>query len=463
MRVVIDLLYLLAVILGSPWLLYKMVRTGKYRKGLRGRLGGVKRREGDKRCLWVHGVSVGEVLAARTLVEGFTHRHPDWDVVISTTTSTGQEVAKRHYPGQQVVYYPVDFGFAVERAMKAVRPDAIVLVEADLWPNFLGEAARRRTPVMVVNNRIGARSFRQQMMLRYLGRLFLYDRLTQVTAQTEVHARRLRELGAGAGRVTVTGSVKYDAAPTRVGGSEELARELGIREGERVIVAGSTFAPEEKILLGIYGRLRERFRGLRLVVVPRRPERFDEVARMITEAGFKVTRRSECVKETEETLTAKAQSAQRTARPGVNSNNSQEEAKGNRKGAKLEGDVVILGDTMGELTRFYGLAEVVFVGKSLVAGGGQNILEPAGLGKAVVFGPSMYNFEEPAQRLLGRGAAVQVRDAKELEKELGGLLASPQRAREMGLAGREAIDAGRGATERNLDMIDKVLAERRLL
>ncbi len=430
MSILFDIGYLFVVILGSPWFLYKMLRTGKYRKGLAARLGRVTPREGDRRCLWVDGVSVGEVLAARTLVEAFSQRHPDWDVVISTTTSTGQEVAKKHYPGRQVFYYPMDFGFAVKRTMRAIRPDAVVLVEADLWPNFLGRAKRSGVPVVVVNNRITTRAWRQQMMVRYLSRVFLYERIAHIGVQTEQHAERLRAMGVREEQMTVTGSVKYDTAPKGAPDVEGLAKTLGIQKGQPVLVAGSTFAPEEKIILGIYGRLRARFPQLRLVLVPRHPQRFDEVAGLILESGLGLIRRSD-----------RGKSGERIEGPGS----------------------VILGDTMGELTRMYGLADEVFVGKTLFEGGGQNIIDPAALGKAVVFGPSIFNFEEAAGRLLDAGGAVQVKDAEELERVLGDLIEHPEEARRMGEAARKAVDAGRGATARCGEVRDKVLAEKGLL
>lgn len=430
MSPIIDLIYLLAVVLGVPWLVFKTITTGKYRRGLIQRLGFLKPRESSARCLWVHGVSVGEVLAARTIISEFARRHPDWNIVVSTTTSTGQDVARKAYPDHRVIYYPVDFGIAVARAFAAVRPSCIVLLEADLWPNFISAARRRRVPIVVANNRITARSFRGQMRFRYLSQRFLYDGIAHVTAQTEPHARRLLALGVPTERVTVVGSLKYDVAPTETDDSRKLADELGLDESHIVLVAGSTSEPEEEMLLGIYNRLRRKFENLRLVLVPRHKTRFEEVAQSIERAGFKLIRRSQ------------------PDRP--------------RRGP-IDADTVILGDTIGELTQFYGIAGLVFVGKTLIDGGGQNILEPAALGKAVLFGPSIFNFQEAADRLLGADAAVQVGDETELETALGELISNPTRASQLGAAARRVIDAGRGATARNIDIVDKVLAKSGLI
>lgn len=424
MRFVLDLAYVIGLLLGSPWLIYKMVTTGKYRAGLGERLGFIRPRTGSARCLWVHGVSVGEVLAARTFIEEFLHRHADWEVVVSSTTNTGVAVARKTYPQRRVFYYPLDFSLAVARALGRIRPDLVVLLEADLWPNFLSALRRRGVPVVMVNNRITAASFRRQKLFGFLARR-LYRPIVQITAQTERHARRLRKLGVPREKITVTGSLKYDSAPTRVEDPEGLSRELGLSPASRVLLAGSTFAPEEKVMLDIFSRLRPRFPDLRLVVVPRHKTRFEEVARLIRDAGFEVVRRSE------------------GPRPA---------------GTVHSGQAVVLGDTMGELTRFYGLAEVVFVGKSLVEGGGQNILEPAALARPVVFGPSIYNFQETADALLAQNGAVRVRDAAELERVLTELLADPEWARRVGESARRVIESGRGATRRNVDIVDKVLA-----
>lgn len=422
MSLVWDILYLFALVFGLPVLLYRMCTQRKYRSGILERLGALPRRAGSAECLWVHGVSVGEVLAARTLIEEFRKRRPDWDVVVSTTTDTGLERARTTYPDCLVIRYPLDFTIAIRSAFVRIRPSLIVLMELEMWPNFVRQAHRQGIPVVIVNGRLSERGFRLQKRFRFL-LARSYDRLARIAAQTPEYAGRFAGAGAPAQRITVTGSLKYDAVPRHVGDAEGLRRELGVAADEKLIVAGSTTIGEEEILLDVYSRLKVHFPKLRLAVVPRHPERFDAAEAIILRRGFACLRRSKVA------------------------------------GGKGDGSAVILGDTMGELVRFYAAASVVFVGKSLAyPGGGQNMMEPAALGKPVVFGPHTANFAETRDLLLASEAAVEVRDARSLQTALKGLLEDEKRSAEMGTRARAVIDAARGATERTLDILEEVLA-----
>jgi len=431
--IVWDFLYLCGLILGFPVLLYRMMTQRRYRSGIWERLGAVVRRPGDRSCLWVHGVSVGEVLGSLKLVEGFRERHPDWDVVISSTTSTGYETAKRTFPDGLVIYYPLDFTASILRSLSRIRPSLIILMELEVWPNFIRLAARRGIPVVIANGRLSERSYRMQRMFRFV-LAPVYARVARLAVQTEEYARRFRAVGAAPERITVTGSLKYDAVVRSVPGAEQLRRQLGIARDARLLVAGSTTDGEEEVLLQVYRKLRADFPGLRLAIVPRRPERFDAVGSLIQAHDFTCLRRS-------------------AAGKGVRSPTDK------APDPFSFDDAVILGDTMGELVGFYTLATVVFVGKSLVApGGGQNIMEPAALGKPVLFGPYMANFQETRDRLTARNAAIEVADAEALYLAVRRLLADGKASADLGERARSAIDDARGATHRTLDVIEELLA-----
>jgi 3-deoxy-D-manno-octulosonic-acid transferase len=365
---------------------------------------------------------VGEVLGSLTLVEGFRRRHPDWDVVMSSTTSTGYDTARRTFPDCLVIYYPLDFTASILRSLSRIRPSLIILMELEVWPNFIRLAARRGIPIVIANGRLSDRSYHTQRMFRVL-LAPLYARIARLAVQTEEYARRFRVVGAAPEQMTVTGSLKYDTVVRSVSGADLLRRELSIARDAQLIVAGSTTAGEEEILLHVYARLRTDFHELRLAIVPRRPERFDAVASLIQAHHFTCLRRSS------------TPTAERT-----------------------HDDAVILGDTMGELVRLYALATVVFVGKSLVPpGGGQNVMEPAALGKPVLFGPHMANFQETRDLLTAKNAAIEVADAEALYLAIRRLLADGKASAELGERARATIDGARGATHRTLDVIEQVL------
>ncbi len=419
-----DIAYAIFFLLWSPLLLYKMATTGKYRAGLSQRLGFVPRRTGDRPCLWVHGVSVGEVASARTLVKAFARRFPDWDVVVSTTTDTGQVTARRLYSDRLVFYYPLDLGGAIRRTFSRIRPDLVCLMELEMWPNFLRLAERRGVPVVLVNGVLSRWSFDLHRRFWVLLRR-TYGRLRTLAMQTDAYAERVRELGVPGEKVLVTGNMKYDTidtAPTEP--SAELAHELTLRQDDRVLVAGSTHAGEEATLLDAYTQLRERFSELRLMLVPRHPERFDEVATLVLERGFALHRRS-----------GKSVAGGGSEPP------------------------VILIDTLGELVTMYRFADVVFVGGTLVPVGGHNVMEPAGLEKMPVVGPYTEKTVEAVELLLAEDAAVQVADGEGLVPVLAGLLEHPERLARAGGRAREVVLENQGATERNLELLAEVVSE----
>ncbi len=421
MSALLDLAYLLALLLLSPWLGYKALTTGKYRRGMWRRfVGAAFERAGDAPCAWFHGVSVGEIHLLRPVIAAFRRRHPEWQCVVSTTTDTGFDEARKHFPGLPVFFWPLDFSWAVRRALRRVRPSLVVLAEGELWPNFLLAAEKAGVPVAVINARLSPRSFGRYRRLGGLSRRLL-AKVALFAAQTPEYATHLRLLGAPAERVHVTGSVKYDGTSADRGNpkTEALRRLLGVEAGDLVLIAGSTQQPEEEIALDLFRRLRGEFPRLRLILVPRQKDRFEEVAGLLKRSGEPFMRRSEL---------------------------------GTRQH-------ITLVDTIGELGALWGLADVAFVGGSLDGKrGGQNMIEPAAYGAAVLFGPHVWNFRDAAARLIACGAAEQVADAAALERAVRRLLADQGERARWGAAARHFVREQQGATERTLALLDGLLA-----
>lgn len=420
----LDVAYAGGFLAASPYFLYKMATTGKYRAGLSQRLGFVPRRTGAD-CIWLHGVSVGELLAARSIVAGLQKALPEVPLAVSTTTNTGYERALESYSGSHVFYYPLDFSWAVSRVFERIRPAIVVLMEMEVWPNFLSRACGRGVPVVVANGRITERGHRGYARFPRLARKML-SKVRLYLMQNELYAERLRSLGVPSGKVRVVGNVKFDTVSIDVDLSSRraLRREMGVGENEILIIGGSTHAGEEQALLASYSRLSRRDPRVRLLVVPRHRTRFEEVRRLIVSQGFEVFARSSLA-----------------------------------GGGTPAGGEVLLGDTMGELERLYEAADIAFVGGSLIPHGGQNILEPAARGKPVVFGPSMENFPSAGELLLTAGAAVRIGGADELSEALAGFLDGPKAAA-AGEAGRAAIIGSRGATARTVEAITSIMNEK---
>lgn len=415
--------YLVVLFLISPWLIYRALRTGRYRRGLRAKLFGL-RQTLPPGAVWFHGVSVGEVHLLRQVVAAFHRHYPDWPCVISATTDTGLDEASRCFPDLFVFPFPLDFSWAVRRSLRAVGPRLVVLAEAELWPNFLMTARRQGVPVVVINGRMSPRSLRRYQRLKPLSR-WLFGHLDALLMQTEHYARGVRILGVPPDRVHVTGTVKFDGVLTdrRNSRTHFLREMLHVRDDELIWVAGSTQAPEEEIVLDIWRNLRTYHPKLRLFLVPRQKDRFDEVAGLLERAGVEFARRSSC--------------------------------------ADL-GQPVVLMDTMGELGALWGLADVAFVGGSLDGRrGGQNMIEPAAFGAAVVFGPYVWNFADTAARLIDAQAACQVADAGQLETVVRLLLEDPAERRRLGDAARQFVLGQQGATEQTVTLLGQFLGVRR--
>jgi 3-deoxy-D-manno-octulosonic-acid transferase len=431
---VLDLVYLLALAVLSPWLVWRAATTGRYRRELGakllGRVGVPNPRQ--KPVAWFHAVSVGEVNLLGTLVPAFRKRHPDWAVVVSSTTDTGLAEARKRFADLAVVAFPFDFSWAVAGALDAVNPSLVVLAESELWPNFLRAAKRRGVPVIVANARMSPRSFRRLARFARLARRLLFAKVTRFAVQEEEYAERYRQLGVPDEKLVVTGSIKYDGAAGErdTPRTESLRRLLGASSpapdtrlpAPVILLAGSTHAPEESIVLAAFARLRGRFPHLRLILVPRHPDRFEEVARLVEQSGLPFARRSRVA------------------------------------GPLPEMPAVVLLDTVGELGAAWGLADVGFTGGSLDGHrGGQSMIEPAGYGVPCVFGPHVWNFRDAARRLVEVGGAVMVPDAAALEVELAKLVADAALRERVGGAARAFVRSQQGATDRTLDAIDSLL------
>jgi 3-deoxy-D-manno-octulosonic-acid transferase len=415
-----SLLLVVGFVLVLPVYLWRDQTDGRYRRSFAERMGRwpeALRASGRRSSLWVHAVSVGEVLAARPLVEALKRRLPAREVFLSTTTPTGRRVADASVRAADGIFFaPFDWARPVRAGLDRLDPALLVLVETEIWPNLIHEARRRGVKVAVVNGRLSARSHRGYARVRPLLRRVLRE-VDLFLMQGEAHAERVRDLGAPEGRVHVTGNLKFDLEAKAP--SPTLLALLG-REGP-LVVAGSTVEGEEAAVLAAFREVRARVPSAWLLLAPRHPERFDLVPPLVREAGLRCVRRS-------------------VLEPGMASAT----------------DVVLL-DTLGELATVYGLAEAVFVGGSLAAKGGHNILEPAVVGKPVIVGPHMENFREIAEVFRAEDALVEVADAGALARELGDLLTHPERRASLGARGRAAVERNRGAVARTVDALQGLL------
>ena len=426
-----SLLVVLAVLIGSPYFVYQAIRHRKYVGSVRQRLGLLPislNLDGDS-SIWIHAVSVGEVLSARPLVEALRQRYPALRLYVSTTTMAGQQVARQQLQGETdgVFYFPFDFAVIVRRVLNIVRPRLLLLVENEIWPHLLRECQRREVKTMIVNGRISGRSFPRYRLARPFFRRVLAG-IDRFCMQSEESARRIIDLGAEPGSVSVTGSLKFDAAAgpdPHLRARGRVLRFLRVAPDRVVVVAGSTMRGEELYVLRAFRRVKAVAPDALLILAPRHAERFAEAAQIAAEEGFATVRRTAL---------------------GID--------------AEPRADVVVL-DTIGELAQVYQLATVAFVGGSLVETGGHNILEPAVYGRTVVFGPHMSNFTEIASTFVANRAAVQVSSPRELEEQLVELVSNPVRRAALGAAARALVDANRGALDRTLQVVVRLLPQGR--
>ncbi len=425
MPYVCDLCYLALLVLASPWLAVAAIRKGKYREGFGQKLLGLAPlRTSQATCAWIHAVSMGEVSLIAPLVAELRRRHPDWEIAISTTTLTGYTLAKSRYAEHLVFYCPLDFSWAVRSAMARVRPSLLILAELELWPNLIAAARARGARVAVVNGRLSDRSFRGYRWFRPLVRRLL-GQLDLVAAQNPLYADRFLEIGAPRGTVFVTGSLKFDGAQTdRANPSTVRLRKLaGFRDTDVVFLAGSTQQPEEQLALDAFRTLEPRHPDLRLVLVPRHPDRFAEVAALLAASGVRWQKRSQLDESP----------ADPTAR-------------------------VLLVDRVGELGAWWGTAAIAYVGGSMGKRNGQNMIEPSAYGAAVSFGPCTRNFRDVVEALLAADAAIVVNDGSQLTAFVARCLDVPHWSAELGEHARRVVASQLGATARTADLLDALVS-----
>jgi len=420
MYVFYSLLLAGAALLSLPWWIIQMLRLGKYRSGLPERLGFVAARLNDAQAgsIWVHAVSVGEVLAVSQLISELQRQYPDKQIFVSTTTATGQKLARQRFGENRVFFMPLDFGFAVRRYLNVLKPQLIVIAETEFWPNLLHLARKRQTSVAIVNARISDRSFpRYKRFKWFFGRVL--SEVDLFLAQTSEDAQRLREIGAPTERVRVSGNLKFDVRP-----NAQPALIAGLRaaigKDAPVIVCGSTAEGEEEPLLAAFKAVHQQFPAAVMVLAPRHPERFEKVAGLISAADFALQRR---------TLWQPPQ----PIRSGI-----------------------FLLDSVGELAAIYELADIAFVGGSLVPTGGHNILEPAQYGAAILVGPHTFNFREIVS-IFEFGGAVKTVTAEALPAQFIALLEHPEERQRMGRMAKELFAKHAGATRRTLDALAPLL------
>jgi 3-deoxy-D-manno-octulosonic-acid transferase len=426
-RVLYNIFFTIFFVISAPYYFMRMWRRGNWTKGFGQRFGAydarLKQAITNRQVLWMHAVSVGEVNICTQLIRALEPRVPNLKIVVTTTTTTGMGELQRTLPTHiSKIYFPIDRRSYIARALTTIRPKAVVLVEAEIWPNFLWRMNDLGIPLFLVNARLSERSFRGYKRWGFIFRK-LFASFTGVGTQNEADAARLRALGCRPEAIHVVGSLKFDAAKLdekRVLDVPRMLEQIGLPKDALLLVCGSTHSGEEALIAEQFLRLRNRFPGLFLIIVPRHFERGKEVGRELQERGVKFMFRSEITSSTQ-------------LQPG-----------------EVE---CLLVNTTGELKYFYEHATVIFVGKSLKGQGGQNPIEPGALGKPMVFGPHMENFADVARNFVAQCGAVQVNDAAGLEMALSELLADGARREELGRNARKVVRENLGAIDRTVDMI----------
>lgn len=421
--IALNVAYAATLVLALPWLLYARLAKKKYREGYGAKfLGRLRRREGDRPCVWLHAVSVGEVNLLAGLIERLRRERPDCDVYVTVGTATGLEVAKKKYATCFVDYAPLDFSWAVREAFDCIRPDALLLAELELWPNLILEADRRGKRLVLFNARLSEKSFRGYRRIRPLVASLL-PRFDRILVQNDTYAERLLALGAPAERTIVTGSLKFDNARPEKHARQiaEFRRLFAATEGMPVFVAGSTQEPEEALALEAFRTLADSHPQLRLILAPRHPERADAVAAMLERQPYRWARRS-AVKE-----------------------------------PVAGGTRIMLIDGVGELAAWWGLATVAFVGGSMGTRGGQNMLEPASYGAAVCFGPKTRNFRDVVEILLTADAAQVVEDGAAMTCFVQRALEDANFRKALGQLAAETVRRHQGALDRTWEIVEAML------
>ncbi len=431
-RLLYSLIYVFSLISATPWLLYLVLGKKRLRCGWRARFGklpeNLQWEPGDPQCIWFHAASVGEVLAAGPVVRKLSEEIPELRIVMSTMTCTGSRVAKEKIPELAAVFQiPLDVPVFIRRVIDRINPICLVIIETEIWPNLIFSVSERKIPIHLINGRISSRSFPRYRLFKFFFRA-VFRHITGFAMQTQQDAERIIHCGAHPDQVTVTGNVKYDIAQDSLdtNNAEAVVRAMKWRPEDRIIVAGSTHSGEESILCEMMKTLLKTDSGVRLVLAPRHLNRVDEVVGIVKNSGLSFALRSR---------TAAIQDADSVS-------------------------VILILDTIGELAAFYHVADIAFVGGSLVNIGGHNVLEPAGAGKPVIFGPHIQNFKDAAKQLLENNAAKQVKDRFQLIETVQTFLENPELCADYGDRALDVVLGNRGAVERNIRRIESTLFER---
>ena len=419
MYILYNIILILLTVLLSPVILFKLITVPKYRGGISQKLGRVRKKvkrviQGT-RPIWVHAVSVGEVMAAHPLIRELKKKYPGRKLILSTVTVTGNYTARQRVPeADAVFFFPFDYPWIVRRVIRRINPVIVLVAETELWPNFFRELARADIPSAVINGRISGSSYKNYLKFR---RFFsqVFGQVTLFCMQSREDAVRIKDIGAPADRVMITGNLKFDQKIPTI-----KSTPVSLRAGSKVITAGSTHRGEEAALLDVFRRLREKFPELVLIIAPRHPERFDEVAGLVNRAGYDCQRRT-----------------------------------------RLKGVIkdVLLLDTIGELRSFYAICDIAFVGGSLVKVGGHNLLEPAAMKKPVIFSRYMFNFKEISEALISAGGGILVKDKQELYIQVDKLLSDKKYAQQIGDRAFTVIEANSGAAKRTIDAVSGLIGE----
>ena len=422
MFILYDLIFLLVSVFYLPIYFFR----GKFHSGFLARLGFLPDNLDLDRPIWVHAVSVGEAIVVRGLIEELRKMYPGKRFVISTVTVTGNKIARGIAREKDfVTYLPLDLSFIVRSVIDRINPEVFIIAETEIWPNLISYLARKHIPVITVNGRISDSSFRGYLSVKFLIKPIL-RRINIFCVQAERDRQRAIRLGVDPDRIHVTGNMKFDAKDYAAMKKDylEYRRGLGVESAEKILVAGSSHPGEEEVVLDAYQALRRDFPNLRLLIAPRHPERAQEIGKIIERYGFEPERISQ--------LSANI-------------------------GKPLSKQAVFILDTIGELVSYYAISDIVFVGGSLVNTGGHNILEPAAMGKPILFGPFMFNFRDIAELFLKNKAAIKVNGLKELKDNIADLLSHPDKALQLGLAAGGLIIKNQGATVRNARLITSCL------
>lgn len=446
---VLNVFYASVLILSSPWLLWRRLRYGKNRRGWSQKLWGLvpERKHPAETGIWLHAVSVGEVNLLAPVIERLRRDLPAAEFVLSTSTETGYDLARKKYDFLTVFFFPYDFTWAVREALKRIRPDLIVLAELEIWPNFISIANRFQTqpqasfrkgvPIAIVNGRMSESSFRGYRRFGWLLKSS-FQKVALIAAQDETYAARFRQLGCNPQRVVVTGSVKFDGIRTDRNNeqSQRFGQLFNVRKDDTVFLAGSTQVEEDLLAATSFLTLRDRFPGLRLILAPRHPERCDEMEQQLNELGLTVIRRS---------------------RSRFESASYPFEANGLSDSALRE--TVLMIDVIGELGGWWGVADIAYVGGSMGKRGGQNMIEPAAYGIPVSFGPHTKNFQTIVDQLLAAQAAVVVHDQQQLTQFVDRCLTDPTWANQLGANARAEVLKHQGASERTVVLLTNLVRQ----